>query len=153
MFIQQFAQGDRDSNAVLRFKEKLNNDKFARKALDQCIILIERHLETDKTKILANLFRAWVNDKIKYDDFVTLGIWLDTLHPKVYAYFKKMEEYEFKIDHKVKGQERDFYAESLLVSTGLAIAPSDFWHGFQLSPEGIMLYYFGIKPSEGNNGT
>lgn len=146
-FIREFNTGKISKDKKEEFQKKILEDsKFRKKVTEQIMVCLDRFNDVNKAIILANLFKAFVDEKISYEKFVFISIAMERLHPHSYSFFAKLEKIDYKIDHKNEDV-RDSDSESLLLSSGLATeAPSDWWRGFTLKKEGVLLYEFGIKP-------
>lgn len=74
-FIKEFNSGDIDQNKKKLFQEKISNDdKFRKKVTEQLMVFIDRHIEITKSKILSNIFKAYIEEKITYNNFISIGI-------------------------------------------------------------------------------
>ncbi|WP_031454316.1 hypothetical protein [Flavobacterium chungangense] len=148
-FIREFNSGQIDAEKKDKFQKKINDDsQFRKKSTEQIMVCLDRFNDVKKALILANLFKAYVEEKISYEKFVFISISMERLHPHSYSFFSALEKVNYKIGHEFKG-ERDYDSESLLFSSGLAKeGPADWWSGFMLKEEGVLLYEFGIKPLE-----
>ncbi|MBP4139439.1 hypothetical protein [Flavobacterium geliluteum] len=146
-FIREFNTGQIDEEKKVKFQQKIYDDpKFRKKATEQIMICLDRFNDIKKSLILANLLKAYVEEKISFEKFVSISISMERLHPSSYSFFISLEEVNYIIGHEFEGN-RDYDSESLLLSSGLAKeGPSDWWNGFTLKEEGILLYEFGIKP-------
>lgn len=146
-FIREFNTGKIDKEEKDKFLKKLQEDsKFRKKVTEQIMIYLDRFNDVSKALILANLFKAYVEEKISYAEFEFISISVERLHPNSYSFFEVLESLNYKIGHEFKGV-RDYDSESLLFSSGLATdGPSDWWSGFMLKKEGVLLYELGIKP-------
>jgi len=145
-FIREFNTGGLDPEKKLKFQTKINSDdKYRKKVSEQVMVFLDKYLEINKAKISAKLFQAYAEDKITYEQFVSISICLDKLHPDSFKFLVDIEKLNFEIDHEFKG-DRNWDAESLILSSGLATETSDWWHGFKLKEEGKLLYQLAIKP-------
>ncbi len=149
IFIQNFNNKEIEKSALVKFKKKIEtNDRFGKKVAEQLMVNIDRNIEIKQTQIIANLFRAYVSEKITYEQFSSILITLDRLNPKAYSAFFALEKIDFDINesnHKEIGA-RDFELESLISIGGFAIKPSSWFSGFKLTDDGAKLFEFGIKP-------
>lgn len=149
-FIKQFNDGTLDSQKKEKFKKRLqSDDKFRKKVSENVMVFLDRFIEVNKAKISANLFKAYVEEKITYDQFISINICLERLHPDAYGFIASLENLNYLIDHEYEG-ERNWEAEALIHASGLSTEPGDFWSGFKLKDEGRLLYELGIKPSVKN---
>lgn len=88
------------------------------------MVFVDRLIDVNKAKISAQLFTAYVNEYISYEDFISINICLEKLPPNSYPFFQELETLNYEIDHKFNG-DRKWEDESLLVSSGLATETSD----------------------------
>lgn len=146
-FIKEFNTGTIDAGKKEKFTERIqSDDKFRKKVSEKVMVFLDRFIEVNKAKVSANLFKAYVEERITYDQFISINISLDRLHPDAYKFIASLEAMNFQIDHEYEG-DRNWEAEALVQASGLSTEPGDFWHGFQLKEEGRLLYKLGIKPS------
>ncbi|MBI3518076.1 MAG: hypothetical protein HY062_01795 [Bacteroidetes bacterium] len=145
-FIKDFNSGTIDPQKKLKFKDKIQgDDKFRKKVSEQVMVFIDRFMEVKKAKIAANLFKAYVEEKITYEQFVSINISLERLHPDAYHFLGSIESLNYEINHEYEG-DRNWEAEALIQASGLSTEPGDFWHGFKLKEEGKLLFEMAIKP-------
>ncbi|NPD47223.1 hypothetical protein [Lentimicrobium sp. S6] len=112
------------------------------------MIYIDRNVEIGKTIIISNLFKAYVNEKLSYSQFIQILTTLDGLNPKAYEGFLDLERFGHEItsnNHTSCGP-RNFEYETLIISGGFATEPGDWFSGFKLTDDGEKLYKYGIKP-------
>jgi len=144
-FISEFNKGSIDSKKLVDFKNRFDKDEKYRKKLVEIIMVInDKFLEIEKSKISAQLFKSYVEEKIDYEEFVSLNISLDRIHPESYKFLQILEKSDFKISEEIKS-EKSFDEQALLLSTGLARETSSWSHGFVLCENGRKLYEHGIK--------
>lgn len=145
-FIKEFNNGTIDSKKKEKFKERIqSDDKFRKKVSEDIMIFVDRFLEANKAQISANLFKAYVEEKITYEKFISINISLEKLHPDAYRFLASLENLNYEINHEYEG-ERNWEAEALILSSGLSTEPGDWWHGFKLKEEGKILFEMAIKP-------
>lgn len=145
-FIKEFNSGTIDPDKKEKFKAKIQSDeKFRKKVSEKVMVFIDRFIEVNKAKISANLFKAYVEEKITYDQFVSINISLERLHPDAYRFMTSLENLNYEINHEYKG-DRDWKSEALITASGLSTETSDWWHGFRLKEEGRLLYKLALKP-------
>ena len=147
-FIQEFNKGDIKSEEYNSFRIKLQTDTgFEKKVAEKLMVFIDKHVEITQTKITSNLFRAFVNQQITYQELSDILISLDKLHPKSYNGFFELEKINFVIDDKNNDLvERDYQLETLINNTGLGVETPQYFHGFELTNEGSKFFEFGLKP-------
>ena len=153
LFIKEFNDGSVKPERISDFKEKLENEKnFGKKIAEKLMVFIDRNIEIKQTQITANLFKAYVNGEISYDQFLNIIITLDKLNPKAYTSFFDLEKYDFYIsstNHQDFGA-RNFEMETLINNSGFATEPSDWFSGLKLTDDGVKLFKYGIKPLNKN---
>lgn len=149
IFIQTFNDGSIHPEKLEAFKNRTKNDnKFAKKISEQLMIHIDRNIEVTKTKVISNLFKAFINKDIDYKQFSAILLTLNDLNPKAFNSFVELEKINFEItsqNHKEIGP-RNFENEAFISISGFAIKPSGFFSGFKLTDDGEKLFKYGIKP-------
>jgi len=71
IFIKEINSGKVDKSKLGEYKERLDKDKkFAEKELGRVLILLDRYIDDDKTIILAKLFKAYINGRIIWNEFI-----------------------------------------------------------------------------------
>jgi hypothetical protein len=150
-FIKEFNTGQINKKNKINFQKKILEDsKFRKKTTEHIMIYLDRFNDVNKALILANLFKSYVEEKISFEKFVFISVSLEKLHPHSYRFLSDLEKIDYEIGHNFKG-DRDYDSESLLFSSGLATdGPADWWKGFKLKEEGVLLYELGIKPLGSN---
>jgi hypothetical protein len=145
-FIKEFNSGTIDPKKKEKFKERiLTDDKFRKKVSENIMVFVDRFIEVNKAKISANLFKAYVEEKITYDQFISINISLEKLHPDAYRFLSSLESLNYEINQEYEG-DRNWEAEALIQASGLSTEPGDWWHGFKLKEEGKLLFEMAIKP-------
>ena len=148
-FIKEFNSGKIEETKLSSFKKKLNDDKkLGKKIAEKLMVFIDRNVEIKQTQIIANLFKAYVNQDISFEEFNNILITLSNLNPKSFNTFFELEKIDFSItekNHKEIGQ-RNFEMEALISNSGFATEPSSWFRGFSLTDDGAKLFKFGIRP-------
>ncbi len=73
-FIKEFNDGNIDSEKLSNYRQRIDSDKKkAESELGRVIILLNSHIETIKSKVLADFFRSYVNGMISWEQFVELS--------------------------------------------------------------------------------
>ncbi len=137
-FFQEFHKSKIDPDKLKKFKENLNRgSKYREQVLETIILLNERFLQIEKSKILARLLIAHVEERLSWDDFTNLSIILDTIHPLGFWFLNKMSE---ESDFCYHG--RDEIGEALMFACGIGHR-----HGtrFGINNLGQKFFEFGIK--------
>lgn len=69
-FIKQFNVGKIDAEKLEKYRNEINcNNKKAEEELGRVLIILNNNVELQKSTILANLFRNYVNEKINWFEF------------------------------------------------------------------------------------
>lgn len=139
-FLREFHNGKLETYKLDEFQSRFKDDKKYREfVVEQIMILNERFLEIEKSKILANLFAAHINGKFDWEGFCDLSVCLDNLHLK-----------GIKLLHELENKEQPFYEgfntgseeEALLNGAGIVLR----WGThLRINGHGQYLYYYGIK--------
>ena len=156
LFIKAFNDGSISQEKLDQFKHRINCEKnFGKKVAERLMVYIDRNIEIRQTIIISNLFRAYVNEKLSYEQFNNIAITLDNLNPKSFDAFFELEKYDFHIsseNHKKFGP-RDFESETYILNSGFATEPSDWFSGLKLNDDGLNLFQYGIKPLKNTGNT
>lgn len=148
-FIREFNQKNIPPDKLRNFRIKLDkNVNFKKNVAERLMIFIEKNVDITQTIIISNLFSAFVNEKINFEELNNIIITLDKLHPKTFSSLFEMEKFNFQITEENSDEigERNFEIEALLMSSGFAMEHSVWFSGFELTDDGKMLYEHGIKP-------
>lgn len=79
-FIKEFNSGSIDTRKLSKYKEDISQDNGkAEKELGRVLLILNRILDSKKSKILANFYRNYVNGKISWEDFCELSSVLEML--------------------------------------------------------------------------
>lgn len=111
-----------------RYQDKIENDnKLLQKEIERIIVLIDRYVEQEKTKYLANLYKKYIYQNVDCDwnDFCVLSETLDEI--SIYDIEELKQLYEAKI------------FESKVLYNKLAMS--------RLSSLGLVDYYYGMTVS------
>jgi len=152
-FIRDFNNGTANLEKVELFKRKLSESpKFGKKIAERLMIFIDKNIEITQTKIITNLFTAFVNQDITYEEFNGILITLDKLNPKAFDWFFELEKTNFDINEKNYNgnKDRDWEMESFITNSGFGQETSSWFHGFKMNNDGLKLFEFGIKPLKNN---
>lgn len=74
-FISEFNNGTIDKDKLIKYRQKLDSDSgLAEKELGRVLILLNSYIDLEKSKILANFYKAYaVEEKISWDKFCELS--------------------------------------------------------------------------------
>lgn len=127
-----------DPNKLANFKREFEkNPKHKEKVLETVLVLNEKFIEIENSKILANLFKAHIEEQISWIEFSHLSFILNNLHPAGHNFLEKMAK-ENWTNHG-----RDPEGEAFMHACGIG---HRFGTGFLITPYGRKLYELGIKP-------
>ncbi|MEX2380458.1 MAG: hypothetical protein WD530_06925, partial [Vicingaceae bacterium] len=131
------------------FKRKLSESpKFGKKIAERLMIFIDKNIEITQTKIITNLFKAFVNKDITYQELNGILTTLDKLNPKAFEWFFELEKTNFDINEENYNgnKDRNWEMEAMITNSGLGQETSPWFHGFKMNNDGLKLFEFGIKP-------
>jgi hypothetical protein len=139
-FLREFHSNKIPADRLTEFQKKLASDqKFKQKTLEYILILNDRFLEIEKSKILANLFSSHIEGKTDWIYFQELSSCLDRIFPRTISILHKLSETDFKM---IRGGELDSVEiHATLSSAGLGIQQAG--PPFTISKMANDLYEFG----------
>ncbi len=122
-----------------RFKIKFNSDKAYQNRVTKTIILFnERFLQVEKSKILANLIIAHIEDQLNWEELFDISIILENIHPKGFDFLHGISK-----EINWANQQSFDVKEVFLIACGAGYRTGS---RFYISHFGQKLYNFGIKP-------
>lgn len=141
IFLEEFHSNNIDENKLKKFQKKFSeNTKHRNHVLETILLLNEKFIDTEKSKILANMFSAHIEEKLSWEEFFNLSFILNNLNPSGYKFLEKSIDEESKIKMKmfemIEGQ-------AILMACGIGTKSED---KFYLTGTGKKLYEFGLKP-------
>lgn len=148
VFLKEFHSKTVDEEKVNDFKFQFDtNPKYRNQVTEHLIVFTDSFLNVEKSKIFANLFRAYIYGHFDWHHFTHLSTCLNAIHPKAFNFLEKLAEYDFKIPEDPKDRQlvRDGESESLLYSCGIAYETSSWSSGFNVSQLGKDLFQYGLK--------
>lgn len=140
VFLQEFHSQKIENEKLEKFRKKFTSKhKFREEVLETILVMSERFVEIEQSKIFANLFRAYIEENISWKDFQKLSFILNNLNPASYIFLENSIEKNKPINiiDSVEG-------EALLMACGIG---SKFEDRFHLTKTGRQLYEFGLKLS------
>jgi hypothetical protein len=140
IFLKEFHSNTISKEKLAEFQHKLASDlKFKEKTIEYILVLNERFLEVDKSKILANLFASHIKGEIDWEYFQELCACLDRIFPRTISILHKLCEMDFKMkrNHELDTIE----THAILSSAGLGIQQAG--PPFTISKMAKDLYEFG----------
>ncbi|MDP4271983.1 MAG: hypothetical protein Q8909_17955 [Bacteroidota bacterium] len=148
-FIREFNKKAIDIDKINKFKNKLKSDpQFGKRVAERLMVYIDRNIEINQTLIVANLFSAYIDEKIDFQQLNNIIITLDQLNPKAFYAFFDLAKIDFLINtsnYKDIGQ-RNHEMENFINNSGFGKETSVWFHGFELTDDGKLLFEYGIKP-------
>lgn len=141
IFLEEFHSKNIDENKLQSFKEKFNeNTKHRNHVLETILLLNEKFIDTEKSKILANLFSAHIEDNLTWEEFFKLSFMLSNLNPAGYKFLERCVDEKSKIRMKMA---ETIEGEALLMACGIGIK---FEELFKPTRTAFKLYEYGLKP-------
>lgn len=137
-FFKEFHSRTIDANKLADFKIKFNQDvDYKNQVIETIILLNERFLQVDKSKILAKLLIAHIEEHLSWQEFTDLSVVLDIIQPKGLIFLSKMSNEQDWANHG-----RDQVGEPLMSACGIGHR-----HGslFMINKLGQDLYNFGVR--------
>lgn len=81
-FLNEINKGIADEEKRQDYREKFtSNEKFRNQELEYILILIDRYISFDKPQMLAKLYLAYLDGRIKWDEFTQYAEVIDRLLP------------------------------------------------------------------------
>ena len=141
IFLEEFHSKSIDENKMKKFKEKFSdNTKHRNHVLETILLLNEKFIDTEKSKILANLFSAHIEDNLTWEEFFKLSFMLSNLNPAGYKFLEKCVDEKSTIRMKMT---ETIEGEALLMACGIG---TKFEEQFKPTRTAIKLYEYGLKP-------
>jgi len=139
-FFQEFNSKKINDIKFNQFKHKFKTDKKYQTQVTETIILLnERFLQVEKSKILANLIIAHIEDNLSWDELTDITIVLDNIQPKAFLFLEKLS----KLDWNSFDFNKDI-GEGLILANGIGYkSGSRLW----ITEIGQQLFNYGIKPA------
>ena len=140
-FFQEFNSKEIDHTKYNQFRHKFNTDsKYRDEIVETILVLNERFLQIEKSKILANLVLAHINDDLTWAEFSDLSFILDNIHPKCFFLLKEMSTQQYWRSTIIQSPPD----EALIIASGIGLRENS---NFVIVELGQKLYRFGIEPS------
>ncbi|MCK4665066.1 MAG: hypothetical protein KAT68_19515 [Bacteroidales bacterium] len=140
-FFKEFHSQSINKEKLNNFKNKFNEDvNFQNRVVELIILLNERFLHVEKSKILANLIIAHIEEHISWEKLLDITFVLDNIHPNGFDFLKKMSIQKYPWS---SNEFRFIEEESLMFACGIGLRQGN---RFQITEMGKILYDYGIKP-------
>lgn len=141
IFFQEFNNKKIDDVKFNEFKHKINTDqKYQSQVTETIILLNERFLQVEKSKILANLIIAHIEGNLSWDELTDITIVLDNIQPKAFLFLEKMSKFEHWDSFDFN---EDIY-QGIILAYGLGYKQGS---QFLITELGQKFFNFGIKPA------
>ena len=103
IFFRQFHSNAIDEKQLAVFKQRLNSDvKYKNEVLEFTLLLIERFIDERKSRVLANLLKAHIENDLTWTDYKKLIFALNALNPIAFPFFIKHNLTRLKDYSRVK---------------------------------------------------
>lgn len=114
-FFKEFHSSEIEFEKLEKFKQKFSkNIDYQNQVVETIILLNERFLQTEKSKILAKLIISHIEEKISWNELTDLSIVLDNIHPKGFLFLDKMAK-----ESNFAKKEREQVGEALMIACGI----------------------------------
>lgn len=148
LFLQEFYSNEIDENRLTKFRENFAQDeKYRNKVMEQISIYNDRFIDNQKSKILANLFASYIEDKMDWNYYLELAHCLNSLSPRTILLLHTISEMDFRIPFDSELAEQSVLG--ILTSSGILSTVGDNDYNFKATM-GHDLYVYG-KMSKSNN--
>lgn len=68
-FLSEFNSGVINEEKLQKYKKKLEKDKEKTSELERVLLILNNNIDVEKSKIVAKLFTAYINERITWSDF------------------------------------------------------------------------------------
>lgn len=140
-FLKVYHSGKIKQEKKEEFLQKFHdNKKYRESVVEQIMTLNDRFISIEKSKVLANLFLAHLNEKFDWDGFCQLSECLDDLHTRGFKILDDSANSKDPFHFSTYETEKD--GGGVLFSAGIFII-----HGnhYSINVYGQYLYFYGIK--------
>lgn len=147
VFLKEFHSQTLDEQKINDFKFRFDTDvKYRNQVTEHLIVYTDSFLSVDKSKVFANLFRAFIYGYFDWNHFIHLSTCLNLINPKAFSYLETLAKHDFKLQEGDKDANliRDGESESLLYSCGIGYETSVWSSGFNVSQLGKDLFNYGV---------
>ncbi|HEY0218211.1 MAG TPA: hypothetical protein VGC26_00380 [Afipia sp.] len=137
VFLKEFHSDISDTEKAQAFRERIDTEpNFRHKVTEHLLVIIDKLLDAEKSRILARLFRAHIHQDLTWDQFVDLSVVLDSLQREGQTF---LNEIAVTGNFYYHGNARP--SEASLFAAGIATR-----HGskFTVTELGQCLYKYGL---------
>ena len=118
IFLKEFHTKEIDANKLNSFKDKFSTDhKYQSRIMEHITVFNDRFMETKKSKILANIFSAYIEDKMDWTYYLELAHCLEKLSPNTITLILTLSKQNFIIP--IDDELDDSYVKGVLASAGV----------------------------------
>lgn len=113
-FVKELNSGQLDDKKKEKYRKKIeDNPKKAEAELGRVLIILNQTIELDKSKILASIFRAYINEKIDWEMFCELS--------EITRMFFVGDMYDLEIIYQNRTKDYRYFSHGLrrIISLGL----------------------------------
>lgn len=137
-FLKNLHTSRLDVSEIDAFKSRFDtNNEYKNQVIEQVMIMNERFISVEKSKIYAKIFKAHIYGKLSWDNLIALSAILDTFNLRAIPHLITL--------CKAPGYKMQSWLSSdsklLLTASGLA---GEFRHQYIASHFGLLFYHFGI---------
>lgn len=144
IFLKEYNSKTISEKKLTEFKRDFDQDeKHKRKVMENLIFYIDQTNNIQKIKILAKLFRAYVEGNYNWSHFVDMA---DALNKVNLTFLKDIPKLKLRLTGDKHGyNETAVLSESNLITSGLAVKVSGFASQTYPSNIGLDIYKYGLS--------
>jgi hypothetical protein len=140
-FLQQFHANKISEEKRKEFLKRFEDDANYREAvIEQILILNERFLDVEQSKILGNLFLAHVNGKLDWKRFLSTAFCLERLNLSATDFLKELVDFKTALPSHLNENSTFLVLSGAALQWGVSVKITNF---------GLFLYHYGIKGNMG----
>ncbi|MDU0369099.1 hypothetical protein ACFPAF_01735 [Hymenobacter endophyticus] len=140
-FMKEFHSGKLPKDKFYKFQQEFTSDaKYRAKVMEQIMVFNDTFLQVEKSKVLANLFAAHLNEFYGWDDFINLSLCLNQMNMFGVSLFNDMAKFKKPFFGAIYDDTKQLY--HLLSSSGTI---SVWGNHLDITPYGLYIYHYGIQ--------
>lgn len=140
-FLKEFHSGSLPKDKFNKFQSEFTSDeKYRAKVMEQIMIFSDTFLQIEKSKVLANLFAAHLNEAYGWDDFINLSLCLNQMNMYGVTLFDDMAKFKNPFYGGIYDDNKHLYP--LLINSGTI---SVWGNHLDITAYGLYIYHYGIK--------
>lgn len=118
IFLKEFHSGKIDEKKLQDFKQKFStNNKYQSQVMEHITVFNDRFIDSQKSVILANLFSAYIEDKMDWTFYTELAHCLERLSPNALTLIKTLSKQKFNIP--IDDELDDIYVKGVFFAAGI----------------------------------